>query len=39
MSESKLFIPKNYEIFIKPTEYSISNRRLESLKRLAEIRK
>jgi len=36
--ENKLFIPKNYEIFVKPTEYSMSTRKLESFQKLAEIR-
>ena len=36
--ENKLFIPKNYTVFVKPTEYSMSTRKLEGLKRLAEIR-
>ena len=36
--EKKLFIPKNYTVFVKPTEYSMSTRKLEGLKRLAEIR-
>lgn len=36
--ENKLFIPKNYTVFVKPTDYSMSTRKLEGLKRLAEIR-
>lgn len=38
MPENKLFIPKNYTVFVKPTDYSMSTRKLEGLKRLAEIR-
>lgn len=36
--KENLFIPKNYTVFVKPTEYSMSTRKLEGLKRLAEIR-
>lgn len=38
MSESKLWVPKRYEVFVKPTEYSMSTRKLEGLRKLAEIR-
>lgn len=34
----QLFIPKNYTVFIKPTEYSVSQRKLEGYIKLAEIR-
>lgn len=37
-TESGILIPKNYEIYVKPTELQISQRKLESYKKLAEIK-
>lgn len=37
-TDSGIFIPKNYEIYVKPTELSISQRKLENYKKLAEIK-
>lgn len=37
-TDSGILIPKNYEIYVKPTELSISQRKLESYKKLAEIK-
>lgn len=34
----EIFIPKNYTVFVKPTEYAISQRKLEGYRKLAEIR-
>lgn len=36
---SDVFIPKNYTIFVKPTEYSISQRKLENYIKIAEIKR
>lgn len=33
-----IWLPKNYEIFVKPTEYQMSERKLEACKKLAEIK-
>ena len=35
---SDLWIPDNYQLFVKPTEYSISQRKLDGYKTLANIR-
>lgn len=37
-TESGILIPKNYEIYVKPTEFQISERKLEGYKKLAEIK-
>ena len=37
-TESGILLPKNYEIYVKPTEYQISERKLEGYKKLAEIK-
>lgn len=34
----EIYIPKNYQVFVKPTEYAMSQRKLEGYKKLAEIR-
>lgn len=36
--QSNLWLPSDYQVFIKPTEYSMSQRKLEGYKKLAEIR-
>ena len=36
--QSDLWLPSDYQVFIKPTEYSMSQRKLEGYKKLAEIR-
>lgn len=33
-----VWLPKNYEVFVKPTEYQMSERKLEAYKKLAEIK-
>lgn len=33
-----MFIPKNYTVFVKPTEYSISQRKLENLRQISNIK-
>ena len=38
ITESGILLPKNYEIYVKPTEYQISERKLEGYKKLAEIK-
>lgn len=38
VTESGIIIPKNYEIYVKPTELQISQRKLEGYKKLAEIK-
>lgn len=35
---SDIWMPKNYSVFVKPTEYSMSQRKLENLKKIAEIK-
>lgn len=35
---SELIIPKNYEIFVKPSEYTISQRKMENYKKISEIK-
>ena len=37
-TDSGIMIPKDYEIYVKPTEFQISERKLEGYKKLAEIR-
>lgn len=37
-TDSGILIPKNYQIYVKPTELQISQRKLESYKKLAEIK-
>lgn len=37
-TESGILIPKDYQIYVKPTEQQISERKLNSYKRLAEIK-
>lgn len=37
-TDSGIMIPKNYEIYVRPTEFQISERKLEGYKKLAEIR-
>lgn len=37
-TESGILIPKDYQIYVKPTELQISQRKLENYKRLAEIK-
>ena len=32
------FIPKNYSVFVKPSDYAMSQRKLENYKRIAEIK-
>ena len=34
----RMFVPKNYTVFVKPTEYSISQRKLENYVKIAEIK-
>lgn len=34
-----MFIPKNYTVFVKPTEYSMSQRKLDNYVKIAEIKK
>lgn len=36
--KNDIYVPKNYTVFVKPTEYMISQRKLEGYKKLAEIR-
>lgn len=36
--QSDLWLPSDYQVFIKPTEYSMSQRKLDGYKKLAEIR-
>lgn len=38
-TSSGIFIPKNYSVFVKPTERNMSQRKLENMKRMAEIKK
>ena len=38
MYMDKLILPKNYSIYIKPSENEISQRKLESYQKLAEIK-
>lgn len=33
-----VWLPKNYEVFVKPTEYQMSERKLEAYRKLAEIK-
>ena len=37
-TDSGILIPKNYQIYVKPTELQVSQRKLESYKKLAEIK-
>lgn len=37
-TDSGILIPKDYQIYVKPTELQISQRKLESYKKLAEIK-
>mgnify|MGYP005754466211 FL=1 len=37
-SNSSIFIPSDYEIYVKPTELMLTQRKLEGLKKLAEIK-
>ena len=34
----EIFIPKNYTIYVKPSENDISQRKLEGYRKLAEIK-
>ena len=36
--KNDIYVPKNYTVFVKPTEYMISQRKLEGYKKLAQIR-
>lgn len=38
MNESSIILPNSYNVFVKPTEYSMSQRKLDGYKKLAEIR-
>ena len=38
LEDKKIIPPPNYTVFVKPTEYMISQRKLEGYRRLAEIR-
>ena len=37
-TSSGIFLPQNYEVYVKPTEREISQRKLESYQKLAEIK-
>lgn len=34
----EIWIPKNYTVFVKPTEYQLSQRKLEGYRKFAEIK-
>ena len=36
--DKKIIPPPNYTVFVKPTDYMISQRKLEGYRKLAEIR-